>query len=281
GYGPAVVACSDIPDLDYFRGSYGAKAVLPLYRNAETTEPNLLPGLLELLKDTYSKKVSPEDFAGYLYGILAQPEYTRRFEKELTNRQIHVPLTKDGKLFFELSEFGKGLIWLHTYGQRMTGGGRAKGKTPAGSVKCKKAVSDAEDNYPEEYHYDEATQTLFVGDGTFGPVSQEVLEFEVSGLKVAQSWLGYRMKQRSGRKSSPLDEIRPKHWTHAFTRELLELLWVLEKTIDGYPKQIELFEKVLESELFSASELPDVPEEMREGPKVQKASKQMAFEFEE
>ncbi|MCI0499316.1 MAG: N-6 DNA methylase, partial [Planctomycetales bacterium] len=200
GQGPAVTVASDIPDLHHFRGSFGAKEIMPLYRNAEATEANILPGLLELLKAAYGKKVSPEDFAGYVYGVLAQPEYARRFEKELTNRQIHVPLTKGEKLFFELSEFGKGLIWLHTYGQRMTGSGRAKGKTPAGSVKCKKAVSDAEDSYPEDYRYDESTQTLFVGDGTFGPVSKEIWEFEVSGLKVVQSWLGYRMKQRSGRK---------------------------------------------------------------------------------
>lgn len=280
GQGPAVVACSDIPDLDYFRGSYGAKAVLPLYRNAEATEANLLPGLLDLLKAAYGKRVSPEDVAGYVYTMLAQPDYTRRFEKELTNREIHVPLTKDGKLFFELVEFGKGLIWLHTCGQRMTGKGRPAGKIPKGSAKCKKGISDSEDSYPEDFSYDEGTQTLFVGDGAFGPVRKEVWEFEVSGLKVVQSWLGYRMKTRSGRKSSPLDDIRPKHWTHAFTRELLELLWVLEKTIDGFPEQIQLFERVLSGELFLADELPEVPDEMRRPPKVKKTTKQMNLGFE-
>ena len=280
GSGPAVVACSEIPDLDSFRGSYGAKAVLPLYRNAEATEPNILPGLLELLKEAYGKKVSPEDFAGYIYAVLAQPEYTSRFEKELASREIHVPLTKDSKLFFDLADFGQSLIWLHTYAQRMTNKSRKKGEIPKGAAKCKKAVSDEQDNYPEEYSYDESTQTLFVGDGSFGPISKEIYEFEVSGLKVVRSWLGYRMKKRSGRKSSPLDDIRPKSWTYQFTRELLELLWVLEKTIEGYSKQIELFERVLESELFLAEELPEVTEEMREAPKVKKDTKQMRFGFE-
>jgi hypothetical protein len=79
------------------------------------------------------------------------------------------------------------------------------------------------------------------------------------------------MRERSGRKSSPLDDIRPKVWTHEFTRELLELLWVLEATVAGYPAQKDLFEKVLESDLFTEAELPDVPDEARKAPKVPKA----------
>jgi hypothetical protein len=87
-------------------------------------------------------------------------------------------------------------------------------------------------------------------------------------LKVVKSWLGYRMRERSGKKSSPLDDIRPRVWTREFTRELLELLWVLERTTAGYPKQKQLLEAVLDSELFTASELPTVPDSAREAPKV-------------
>jgi hypothetical protein len=162
----------------------------------------------------------------------------------------------------------------------MTNKSRKKDKILKGVAKCKKAVSDEQDNYPEEYSYDESTETLFVGDGSFGPVSKEVFEFNVSGLKVVQSWLGYRMKKRSGKKSSPLDDIRPKSWTYQFTHELLELLWILEITIDGYPIQIELFEKVLEGELFLAEDLPEVTKEMREAPKVKKKTNQRDFGFE-
>ncbi|MBU2457549.1 MAG: DNA methyltransferase, partial [Planctomycetes bacterium] len=279
GKGPALIACSEIPDIDCFRGSYGAKAVLPLYRNADATLPNLIPELLGLLKNTYDKNVSPEDFAGYIYAVLAHPEYTKRFKKELGNCEIRVPLTKDVKLFFELSQFGQSLIWLHTYSQRMINKNQKQGNIPKGFAKCKKAVSDKENNYPEEYNYDETTQTLFVGDGSFNPVSPAVYDFEVSGLKVVQSWLGYRMKKRSGRKSSPLDDIRPTTWTHQFTRELLELLWVLEKTIEGYPSQIKLFERVLESKLFQADELPEVSDEMRQAPKTKKKSNQIELDF--
>jgi hypothetical protein len=48
------------------------------------------------------------------------------------------------------------------------------------------------------------------------------------------------MKNPRGRRSSPLDEIRPDRWTGQFTTELLELLWILDATIAEYPHQAEL-----------------------------------------
>ena len=42
-------------------------------------------------------------------------------------------------------------------------------------------------------------------------------------------------ERRAGRKSSPLDDIRPAVWSAAFTTELLELLWTLEATVAIYP----------------------------------------------
>ena len=105
---------------------------------------------------------------------------------------------------------------------------------------------------------------------TFSPVAPEVYEFEVSGLKVVQSWLKYRMKKGAGRKSSPLDHIRPARWTSQFTTELLELLWVLEATLDGYPEQERLLEAVVAGDCFQADELPPVPDAMRKPPSVRK-----------
>lgn len=270
GVGSALTASAFIPDLDNFRGSYGAKAVIPLYRNASSTEANITPDLLPLLEATYGKPVTPEDFAGYLYAVLAHPEYTTRFQDELTNRQVRVPLTKNAKLFRKASTLGKNLLWLHTYGERLHDAKHPKGQVPRGKAKCETAVPDSEDAYPNEFHYNDATKTLHVGAGTFRPVSPDVFAFEVSGLKVVQSWLGYRMRERSGRKSSPLDDIRPKTWTYEFTRELLELLWVLEATVEGYPAQARLFEAILESDLFTEGEMPGVPDAARKPPSVPK-----------
>ena len=252
---------------------------MPLYRDSAASESNILPGLLEILQAAYGKRVSAEDFAGYVYALLAHPEYTRRFAKELGGRAVRVPLTKDGALFFEAAALGRSLLWLHTYGQRLADKAHPAGKIPRGKAKCKKAVSDSEEQYPETFSYDEASETLFVGDGAFGPVSSAVYAFEVSGLQVVKSWLGYRMKHRSGRRSSPLDDIRPRQWSYAFTRELLELLWVLETTIDGYRQQIALFDRILKSRLFLAEQLPAVPEAMRQPPHVARATPQREIEF--
>ncbi|MEW6355513.1 MAG: type ISP restriction/modification enzyme [Planctomycetota bacterium] len=272
GGGPALTAAAEIPDLHHFCNR-GAKDAIPLYRDAAATEANILPGLLDLLASEYGRSVSPEDLAGYVYAVLAQPEYTRRFERELGGRQVRVPLTKDAKIFFRAAEFGKALIWLHTYGERMTAKERPKGKVPRGKAKCDKAVSEREEDYPNKFEYAEKTKTLYVGDGAFRPVDTEVFEFEVSGLKVVKSWLGYRMRERSGKKSSPLDDIRPKVWTHDFTKELLELLWVLEKTIEGYPEQKKLLEAVLASDIFKEAKLPAVPAASRKPPEVKRRKK--------
>ena len=267
--GPGLVACAEMSDLDSFRGSYGAKAVMPLYLDREADKANITSGLLELLGD-----VAPGDLAGYVYCLLAHPEYTQKFADKLVNREVRVPLTKNTKLFSEAAEFGKKLIWLHTYGERFYNSqDRPKGKIPNGEAKCVKAVSDSGDKYPNEFSYNEATKTITVGDGAFAPVAKEVWEFEVSGFKPVQSWLGYRMRERKGKKSSPLDDIHPSSWTYEFTREFLELLWVMQKTIDSYPAQKDLFERVLESDLFTADELPPVPDDAREGQKLPKFKK--------
>lgn len=245
---------------------------------------NILPGLLELLSKQFSGKwhghlahdpragspchfITPEDFLAYVYGVLAQPAFTARFHKELETRQLRVPITKDAALFEKVRDAGARLLWLHTYGERFVPKGKKRGQVPSGAAKCVKAVPGDPENYPEDFEYNDATRTLRVGSGAFAPVSREVYEFEVSGLKVVQSWLKYRMRKGAGKKSSPLDDIRPERWTSQFTTELLELLWVLEATVQSYPEQARLLDAVVSGECFNASELPEVPDEMRRPPR--------------
>jgi len=286
GPGPSLTAAANIVDLHHFRGSYGAKEALPLYRDAGATEANTLPGLLELLGNAYQKKwhghpghdsragspchvITPEDFLAYVYGALAQPAFTARFHNELATRELRVAITKDPALFERVRDVGARLLWLHTYGERFVPNGKRRGHVPRGAAKCRKAVPGDADGYPESFEYNDATRTLFVGEGEFAPVAVDVFEFEVSGLRVVQSWLKYRMKKGAGKKSSPLDDIRPERWTGQFTTELLELLWVLEATVGIYPEQAKLLDAVVAGECFHADELPEVPEHMRKPPKAQ------------
>ena len=276
GTGPALSASASIPDLDHFSGR-GAKDVIVLYRNADTSEPNILPGLLNCLSQEYGRSVTPEDFIAYVYGILAQPAFTDCFVSELETRGLRVPLTKDAALFEQARSTGARLLWLHTYGERFIPKGQVPGRVPPGRVKCIKSIPDSLDGYPEAFQYDKLTRTLRIGDGEFAPVEANVYEFEISGLKVVQSWLKYRMKKGAGRRSSQLDHVRPERWTSGFTTGLLELLWVLAATVENYPKQAELLNAVIECECFDADEFPPVPDKMRKAPSTPTRTDKLQF----
>ena len=265
GFGPAATVCSELPDLHHFRGSFGGKDVIPLYRDAAGTEPNVTAGLLDALGAAYGTTPGAEDLAAYVYALLGGQSYTRRFWNELETPGPRVPLTKDGTTFAEAAKLGRKLIWLHTYAQRFRGGGRGD-QVPKGTATTIKGVSADPAHYPAEYSYDAVKGEVVVGDGRFGPVSPEVWEFEVSGLKVVQSWLGYRMKKRAGKKSSPLDDIRPERWTPRMTDELLELLWVLEATLAMEPELESALDKVVAGPCFAAADLPKPKPEQRKAP---------------
>jgi hypothetical protein len=260
GMGPALSVSADVPDLHYFRGSFGAKEILPLYRDAQAQHPNVHPALPAGLTQVFGRVVGAEDIAAYLYAVLAHPGYTTRFHGELENREVRVPITLDKKLFAEAISIGRRLIYLHSYGDRFT-----QGQTwPHGRARCTKAIPT--ESLPEKFSYDEATQTLNVGDGLFKPVALAVWEFEVSGFKVVQSWLGYRMKIRKGKKSSPLDDIVPTSWPPEFTSELLRLLHLLEETLEIYPQQTALLEQIIQGTLLNADQLGAPPDEYRKPP---------------
>jgi len=266
GTGPSLTACANLPDLHHFSGR-GAKDAIPLFRDSAATEPNVAPTTPDVIHQATGLRVTAEDLAAYVYAVLAHPCYASTFAKELGRVEVRVPITKNAGTFKRARAIGHRLLWLHTYGARFVPEGQQPGVVPAGSARCVKAVPDDPERYPDSYQYDEATKTLRVGEGEFAPVEKAVWEFQVSGLEVVKSWLRYRMRSGYGRKSSPLDDIRPERWTGQFTTELLELLWVLEATLAEYPRQAELLDEVLKGPLFLADEFPPVPSELRKPPK--------------
>ena len=253
--------------MHYFSGR-GAKDTFPLYRTADASQANVLPGLLDLLGTACQRTVASEDFLAYVYGALAHPAFTGQFAAELETRQVRVPITKDAALFERVRATGARLLWLHTYGERFVPDGGQHGRVPSGAARCTEAVPGDADGYPDTFSYAAATRTLHVGNGAFAPVEPEIYEFEVSGLKVVPSWLRYRMRKGAGRKSSPLDDIRPARWTSAFTTDLLDLLWVLEATVALYPEQASLLKAVVEGTCFQAGDLPPVPDDRRKPPRA-------------
>jgi len=254
GIGPAATISECIPDLHYFCGR-GGKDVIPLWRDAAASQANVTGGLLAALNPKLGS-ITPEDFFAYCYALLATPTYVETYSEELTVPGPRVPVTKDRNLFQQAVGFGRRLIWLHTYCERLVPDGQRRGEVPQGNARSIRGVPDTADGYPEEFSYNEATQTLRVGKGEFGPVTKAVFEFGISGLQVVRSWLNYRMKDGAGRSTSPLDEIRPQRWTAEMSQELLELLWVLEATVAMFPGLKQTLEAVIAGETFRADELP-------------------------
>ena len=271
GSGPAATATSEIPDLHHFHGR-GAKDVIPLWRDTEAELPNITEGILEILQAAYGTVVSPERLFAYAYGILAQPAYVVRHWDELEMPAPRLPITKDVDLFQQMADHGERLLYLHTYGQRFARPG-GDGFVPQGVARCTMPVSI--EKYPDGFSYDAKKQAIVVGDGEFKPVAPEIWDYSVSGLQVVKSWLGYRKQQRAGRSSSPLDNIRRARWS--FTEELLELLWLLEATLNLQPEGEALLEQVCDSDTFSHTELPCPTVEERKPPTIQDAN-QVMFE---
>lgn len=260
GEGPAATATALIMDKDYFCNR-GARDVIPLWRDAEATEPNVTTGVLEVMAQAYGRPVTAADLFAYCYTVLASPDYVRRFWDELTIPGPRLPLTRDAARFACTAGLGRRLLWLHTYGERFVPPGHKPGRIPPGQARCLKGTPAAPEKYPDKFSYDLAGRQLQVGEGIFGPVRPEVWEFSVSGFKALQSWLAYRMQQGAGKKSSPLDKIRPAVWR--FDEELLDLLWVLEHTVDLWPSLAQALSDILAGDLFTASDFPEPQPEER------------------
>lgn len=266
GEGPAAVVTHLIPDLHHFRGSYGGKHVIALWRDAACTEPNVAAGLLDVVGERLARSVPPEDLLAYCYCLLQAPSYTSRYREELEIPGPRVPITADPALFERVIVLGRDLIWLHTFGERFVPDGQRAGRIPQGEARYQKPIPQTPDGYPAQHSYDEEKRELRVGEGVFAPVSPEVRALSVSGLDVIGSWLDYRMKAGAGRRSSPLDDIRPEIWPEQFTTELLELLWVLERTVALGPELDAMLEAIVSARTIPASELPAPTDDKRLAP---------------
>ena len=85
------------------------------------------------------------------------------------------------------------------------------------------------------------------------------------------------MLERAGRSSSELDKIRPERWTADFTKELLELLWVLEATVAQWDVLEAMLDKVISGEVFSAADLPEPSEAERKAPERKEEGAQVSL----
>ena len=199
----------------------------------------------------------PEDFLAYLAAVAANPAYTARFQKDLAQPGLRIPLTARPKLFTQAVELGRRVIWLHTFGERYAD---AKANRPAGPPRLPKdrapriprngAIPDDPEAMPDEIDYDETKRRLLVGKGFIDNVPPAVWRYEVSGKHVLTQWFSYRKKNRERpiigdrRPPSKLGDIQPDHWLAEYTTELLNVLHVLALLVELEPAQAKLLEKI-------------------------------------
>jgi hypothetical protein len=271
GGGPGASAFTCVPDYHAFRGSYGGKDIIPLYRDSSGTanvDQALLTRVTELHRDAdpEASPVNGVDLFAYCYAVLAGGDYTVRFAEELETPGPRIPLTADPQLFSEMVAFGRYLLWLQTYGERFAAS--QPGEIRHESVKLNVPISTLP-NTAKDNRYEPGSGVLHVADGQISGVSESVWEFAVSGMPVVKKWLGYRTARASGRaasSSSPLDHIRPDCWPAEWTEELLDLLSVLQRTVDALAAGTELLDRICDGPLIGAAEVPAPPQGLREPP---------------
>lgn len=274
GPGPSLVTSTAVPDMASFRGSYGGKDVIPLYRTAGTASPNVPASLLTTIAaaqhgTTGAREIAPPDLAAYVYALLSTPGYQERFAEQLADKVVRVPLSADRALWDEAVGLGRRLLWLHTFAERFADAGEDYGaRVPrVEGIGWRVAVGTIPEA-PADVRYDERAAELRVGDGAVTGVRPDVWRYSVSGWPVVRRWLEHRTRRGRGRRGSGLDEIRPDRWHDAWNDELLDLLRVLTLTCELRPRQDELLDRIVAGPLIAADALPVPTPEERAAPET-------------
>ncbi|WUR83825.1 DNA methyltransferase [Streptomyces phaeochromogenes] len=190
--------------------------IRPLYRRPEGREPNLAPGLLDLLAKRLGHSPTPLDVLAWTLAV-ARPG----------PQGCTVPLTSDPELWARGTELGHRMLWLmRRDGERpkLPGGRRPYVRAPLPSR-------------PLELRYDRDEETLHLDEGRISPVPPAAWDFEVGGVRVLDQWFTTRTTQPP---PGTLEAIRPTTWPQPWTSDLLEVITVLSLLAELRPQQAEL-----------------------------------------
>lgn len=259
--GPALLFSALIPDMHAFNNRGGR--TLPMLHPDGTS--NSAPGFLDSMRSKLgkSREIPASEVLSYVAGVTAHGGFSETFADELSTPGVRVPLTGDQGLWDEAVALGEKLIWLHTYGARFADAGQGREpndvRFPEGDSRqplAQKPIS----RMPESLDYDETTETLSIGTGSFSPVTKAVFEYEVGNRRVIESWFNYRKANPGGRRTestSPLAYLHPDSWPTEWTLELIDLLTVLARIVDLQEAQSGLLSRILAGPLISLDQLRD------------------------
>ena len=194
----------DIIDFNlYYRGG---ELLCPLYLYKESNErkrpgsnftfvfepeveyqkrkPNILEKVFNLLKEYYGTQPIPEEIFYYIYAILYSPTYRIRYAEFLKIDFPRIPLTKDHKLFIELSKLGKRLADLHLLDSKEL------------DPPVAKYQGEGDNDIIEKLVYNEDSQQVNINkEKYFEGIKPEVWNYFIGGYKVIEKYI----KSRKGK----------------------------------------------------------------------------------
>jgi hypothetical protein len=212
--------------------------------------------------------VTPEDIMCYIAGVAAHPAFLHRFRGDLSTPGLRIPLTADGALFSLVAKVGRRVIWLHTFGERMTDTKENRPAQPprlpaqrAPIIPLSGEIPQDASAMPDTINYDGEKNRLLIGRGYIDRVTPGMWNYEVSGKQVLSQWFSYRKANRERpligdrRPPSPLGDIQPDYWLAEYTTELINLLNVLGLLIDLEPTQAELLDNICKGPTIPIEEI--------------------------
>jgi hypothetical protein len=199
--------------------------------------------------------------------VTAHPAYIRRFEADLVQPGLRIPVTADAALFAETARLGREVVWLHTFGERFAAPAENRPASPprlpqgeGPRIPEGGTIPSSLDAMPDAISYDPASRRLRIGAGYVDNVPPEVWNYEVSGKQVLTQWFSYRRRDRS----RPLiGDRRPPSRRHpapgvaggVYTTELLNVLHVLGRLVALEPAQARLLDRICAEPTIAADDL--------------------------
>ncbi|MGG2465145.1 type ISP restriction/modification enzyme [Streptomyces sp. RGM 3693] len=246
--GPAVVCSALLPDGRSPAGRPGR--IHPLYRRPGGVEPNLAPGLPELLAHRLDRPVRPADLLAWIAATATHsPDGTT------------VPLTADPALWDRGVTLGTRLRWLGTWGAYQGGGldgPSGRPRLPGGRRPYVRAALPTR-GLPETLDYAPDDEALLLGSGRIAPVPAGAWEFHAGGVRVVEEWFAQRAgAPAAGAESAEpgsLAALRSTAWPQEWTSELLELVTALALLAELAPETVELTHAVEAGPRLGAEEL--------------------------
>ncbi|WP_406141063.1 type ISP restriction/modification enzyme [Streptomyces sp. NBC_01089] len=230
--GPALLVSAVLPDGRSPAGRTGR--IRPLYRRPGGAEPNIAPGLTDLLTVRYGQEATAEQILAWAVAAAVPAP-----------GGCTVPLTADPELWSSGAELGRELLRIQLRGAR--GGDRPR--LPGGR---RPYVRAAVPPRPETLTYDPDEEALLLGTGRISPVPAGAWDFTVGGVRVLDLWFGRRTAPAE---PGTLEALRPAGWPPEWNSELLELITVLALLAGLRPALRELHRKLAAGPCIGRAEL--------------------------